>query len=88
MATAVQNIEQFRKYFPDEEAFRAFANEFEKMFSSGLTAFFAGQRILGGILTPEAAKELLYARLRDKIIARPQLLSEIANSLESDDIVD
>ena len=88
MTTVVQNIEQFRRFFPDDQAFRSFVSEFEKMFSSDLTAFFAGEEILGGILTPEATRELLYAQLRDKIADRPQLLSEIAKSLESEDIVD
>ena len=88
MTTAVRSIEQFRKFFPDDQAFRSFVSEFEERFCSGLTAFFAGQKILGGILTPEATRELLYAQLRDKIVARPQLLSEIAESLESEDIVD
>jgi hypothetical protein len=88
MTTTVQNIENFRRFFPDEKAFRAFATEFEGMFSTGLTAFFAGSRIVGGILTAEATKELLYARLREKIVTRPQLLAEMVESLESDDIVD
>jgi len=88
MTTAVRNIEHFRKFFSDDQAFRSFVDEFEKVFCSGLTAFFAGQKILGGILSSEATKELLYAQLRDKIVAQPQLLSEIAESLESEDIID
>ncbi|MEA1951304.1 MAG: hypothetical protein U9N87_07965, partial [Planctomycetota bacterium] len=60
MTTTIKNIEQFRPFFQDDEAFRDFAREFEKVFRSGFTAFFSGQKILGGTLTPEATKELLY----------------------------
>jgi hypothetical protein len=47
-----------------------------------------GSEVLGSILSPEAAKEVLYLRLRRTIAKNPEVLAELKESFGDDELVD
>lgn len=83
VAANVVNLEQFKKYCKDTK-YDAFVEDFRSSFRDGSAISLAGNDILGGVVDPETAREMLYQGLRDKILQRPETLAEIVKTLESE----
>ena len=89
MPFTILNLDKFRADFANDAAFQRFVNELRQdLGSNGLNALFCGSELVGAVLSPTAAQESLCAKLREKLIASPKVLTEILDSLKSDDIVD
>jgi len=85
--TNIVKLELF-KPFIKESMYDSFVEEFRKNFSQGSMVLFSETELIGGIVNPDTAKEMIYDGLKEKILQRPDTLGSIMNSLESDDLVD
>jgi hypothetical protein len=82
--TITVNLEQFRKYVK-ESKYDEFAADFENTMKERPSALFlSGNKLIGRIVEPEAAKEMLYQELRKKVLERPETIKEIIKSLEGE----
>jgi len=86
-STNIVNLEQFKPYIK-ESMYDSFVEHLRNSFSQGSMILFSDSELLGGIVSPDTAKEMIYDGLKEKILRRPETLSSIMQSLESDDIVE
>ena len=74
--------------FKDKSAFDQFVAAFGEAAQGDLSLVLVDNQSVGAVLSPEAAKEILYERLVKRIASSPEAIDEIRNRIENDDIVD
>lgn len=85
---AVINLDKYEGLFKDAGSFQSFVLSFKSDLGSDLSPIVANHEVVGAIVSPEATKDVLCARLAKKLSDCPGILDEIRDRLEHDDIVD
>jgi len=75
-------LDSYRNLFRDEIAYRQFVELFRKAVAKTATPVFADDELVGGVLSPEQTKDLVYDRILRRIAERPELLDELAERLD------
>ncbi|MEQ8791762.1 MAG: hypothetical protein RIC55_36200 [Pirellulaceae bacterium] len=81
-------LDQWKRLFRDDESFAEFVQGLESHSKHDMNILLSGNRVVGSLLSPEGTRNVLYERMLKRIAENPALLAEIADRLESDDIVD
>ena len=87
-AQVAVNLDDYKGLFRDDHAFDEFVGVLRGAASATVLPVFSGQQLLGGITSPGGVKEWLSERFLKRLAERPDLLSEIADRLENDEIVE
>jgi hypothetical protein len=82
------NLDDYKDLFRDALAFDKFVGVLKGAASVTVLPIFSGQQLLGGITSPGGVKDFLSERFLRRLAERPELLSEIADRLENDEIVE
>jgi hypothetical protein len=83
------NLQDHLSRFKGKAEYDAFVADFRRSLQQEEALVAAdGNEVLGSILSPEAAKEILYVRLRRTIASNPKALDEIKASFEDESLVD
>jgi hypothetical protein len=85
---AVINLDKYEGLFKDPTSFQNFVSDFTSDLSSDLVPVIANHEVVGAIVSREATKDVLCARLVKKLSECPQILDEIKDRIENDEIVD
>lgn len=88
MSTEVINLDGYKTLFRDENAFQEFARVLGAGLRQDLRPIICNQQVIGAALSAEGTKDILYDRMVKRIAERPELLSELADRIEHDDIVE
>lgn len=88
MSTEVINLDGYKTLFRDENAFQEFARVLGSDLRQDLRPIICNQQVIGAALSAEGTKEILYDRLVKRITEKPEFLSELADRIEHDDIVE
>ena len=88
MSQTAFTMEAHRALFRDDASFCAFVDAIKSASRTDLSLIFAGQEIIGAVLSPKAAKKVLSERMVLSIAKNPSLLSEIADRIVNDEIVE
>jgi hypothetical protein len=81
-------LDLYKGLFRDDTAYLEFVETFRTASRSDLAPVFFGDELLGSVLSPEGTKELLAERFLKRLSEKPELLTEIADRLENDEIVE
>lgn len=82
------NLDECRDLFRDETSYRTFVGYLATSLQGDFRPIVADERMIGASLSAEAAKSFLYDRMVKHLAQRPELLTELADRLENDEIVD
>ncbi|QDU36356.1 hypothetical protein Mal4_06410 [Maioricimonas rarisocia] len=82
------NLETYRNLFPDDASFNQFVERIVSDLQFDLRPIMVGEKMLGLTLSPEGAKDVLYERMVSRMAKDPSVLSDLADRLENDDIVE
>lgn len=89
MSTQISvNLDDYKNLFRDDRSFDEFVGVLKEASSGTVLPIFSGQQLLAGITSPGGVKELLSERFLKRLAEKPDLLSEIADRLENDEIVE
>ena len=88
MSASTFMLENHRELFRDEASFDHFVEAVKAASSTDLALIFARHEIIGAVLSPQAAKQVLCERMVHSIAKNPELLSEIEDRLVNERIVD
>lgn len=86
--TQVINLDKYKDLFLDESSYRKFVGCLTASLRGDFRPIVADERMIGASLSAEAAKSVLYDRMVKHLAQRPELLTELADRLENDEIVD
>jgi len=81
-------LDQCRGLFKDDAAYEQFLALLRAAARSEMAPVFAGDELVGTVLSPAGTKEVLYERFLKRLSEKPELLAEIADRLEKDEIVE
>ncbi|MFG0297661.1 MAG: hypothetical protein ACF8PG_17280 [Maioricimonas sp. JB045] len=82
------NLETYRNLFPDDASFDRFVERLVSDLQFDLRPIMVDGRMLGLTLSPEGAKDVLYDRMVSRMAKDPSVLSDLADRLENDEIVE
>jgi hypothetical protein len=82
------NLDDYKGLFRDDRSYHEFVGVLKEAASVTVLPIFSGQELLGGITSPGGVKESLSERFLKRLAERPDLLSEIADRMENDEIVE
>lgn len=86
--STIFKFEDHRPRFKSNADYDAFVADLRRNLEEGALFATDGNSILAYLLSPAAAKEIMYHRLRNTILSNPTILDQIKTSLNDDDLVD
>ena len=88
LANWLINLDEHKDLFRDELSYRKFVGCLAESLRGDFRPIVADERMIGASLSAEAAKSFLYDRMVKHLAQKPELLTELADRLENDEIVD
>ena len=81
-------LEKHLNLFRDEQSFSEFVNALKSASKGDFTLVLTKHEIIGAVLSASATKKVLCDRMVQSIARNPELLSEMADRIENDKIVE
>lgn len=88
MSNSAFTLETHRELFRDAASFDAFIEAVKQASHKDMALILARHEIIGAVLSPQATKQVLSDRMVHSLARNPELLSQMAERIQNDKIVE
>lgn len=81
-------LDEHRRLFRDDGAFEEYVQLIRDTLRDDFAPVVSDKEVLGAVVSPEAAKEMIFDRIAKRLAQHPSMLADVKNRLETNAIVD
>tara|TARA_R110002049_G_scaffold4601_5_gene32151 strand:+ start:219942 stop:220217 length:276 start_codon:yes stop_codon:yes gene_type:complete len=81
-------LDEYKNLFRDDKSYLRFVRVLEDRLRDDFSPVFSDTEVLGAFLSSDAAKDVIYDRLVQRMGKNPELLDELKRRIEDDKSVD